>query len=332
VDSQADSCSTAPPDPDDDDENSRPVVIRKSGKEKMHARNRFRSGYDFKELTRTSPALARFVRPNPWGDISVDFADPEAVKALNQALLAHAYGVKAWDLPQGYLCPPIPGRSDYLHHLADLIADGDAIPRGPGVTVLDIGTGASAAYPLIGTSEYGWRFVGSEVDSVALRWAQGLVQAQAEVRGLIEIRAQSDSTQCFKGVILPGEFFTATMCNPPFHGSAAEAFAGNLRKRLNLRAGKPGVEARNFGGRAGELWCPGGELGFALRMIGQSVAVHDRCRWFTILVSKSVHLPRLREALEAVNVAAMKTIDMGQGQKQSRLLAWTFREAARPRV
>ena len=306
-------------------------MIHKAGKEKMHARNRFRAGYDFKKLTETHPALARFVRPNPWGDISVDFADPLAVKALNQALLAHAYGVKAWDLPKGYLCPPIPGRSDYLHHLADLIADGGAIPRGPGVTVLDIGTGASAIYPLIGASEYGWRFVGSDVDAVALRWAHDLVRSQSEVRGLIEIRAQSDPIQCFKGIIHPEEFFTATMCNPPFHGSAAEALAGNLRKRVNLGAGKSGAEARNFGGRPGELWCPGGELGFTLRMIEQSVSVRDHCRWFTILVSKSAHLPRLREALEGVNVAAMKTIDMGQGQKQSRLLAWTFREASRPR-
>ena len=306
-------------------------MIQKAGKEKMHARNRFRAGYDFGKLRETSPALARFVRPNPWGDTSVDFADPLAVKALNQALLAQAYGVKVWDLPKGYLCPPIPGRSDYLHHLADLIADGDAIPRGTAVTVLDIGTGASAIYPLIGASEYGWRFVGSEVDPLALRWAQGLVQAQAEVRGLIEIRPQSDSTQCFKGVIGPEEFFTATMCNPPFHASAAEAAASNLRKRRNLGAGKPGAEARNFGGRAGELWCAGGELGFALRMIEQSLAVRDQCRWFTVLISKSVHLRRLCEALEAVDVAALKTIDMGQGQKQSRLLAWTFREAARPR-
>lgn len=297
----------------------------------MHPRNRFRAGYDFATLAQASPALARFVRPNPWGDVSIDFADPEAVKALNQALLAHAYGVKAWDLPRGYLCPPIPGRSDYLHHLADLIADGGPIPRGPEVKVLDIGTGASAIYPLIGASDYGWRFVGAEVDPVAIRWAEGLVRAQKEVRGLIEIRAQLDASQCFKGVIGPEEFFTATMCNPPFHASAAEALAGNLRKRLNLGAGRPGSEARNFGGRAGELWCRGGELGFALRMIDQSVAVRDRCRWFTILVSKSAHLPRLREALEAVNAAALKTIEMGQGQKQSRLLAWTFREAARPR-
>lgn len=306
-------------------------MIHKAGKERMHARNRFRAGYDFKKLAEASPGLARFVRPNPWGDISVDFGDAEAVKALNQALLAEAYGVKAWDLPKGYLCPPIPGRSDYLHHLADLIAEGDAIPRGPTVTVLDIGTGASAIYPLIGAREYGWRFVGSDVDSVALRWAEGLARAQADLSGLIEIRAQKDPAQCFKDVVRPGEFFTATMCNPPFHASAAEALAGNRRKRLNLGAMKPGADERNFGGRAGELWCPGGELGFALRMIEQSVSVQDQCRWFTVLISKSVHLPRLREAVEGVNAAAIRTIDMGQGQKQSRLLAWTFRKAARAR-
>jgi 23S rRNA (adenine1618-N6)-methyltransferase len=301
-------------------------VIRTAGKEGLHPRNRFRSGYDFEGLVQKSPALAAFVKPNAHGDESVDYADPRAVKALNQALLAQAYGLQGWDIPPGYLCPPVPGRSDYLHHLADLLAGKkrDAVPRGRSVVVLDIGMGANCIYPLIGASEYGWRFVGSETDPAALRWAAQLVARDPALSALIEGRLQPSPADCFRGVVRPGEFFDLSMCNPPFHASAAEAAAANLRKRRNLGSKRSGADSRNFGGRNAELWCPGGELGFVLRMIAQSVEFADQCRWFTTMVSKSAHLPRLRDALRDAGAAEVKTIDMAQGQKQSRILAWTF--------
>jgi 23S rRNA (adenine1618-N6)-methyltransferase len=128
--------------------------------------------------------------------------------------------------------------------------------------------------------------------------------------------------KCFQGIIQPGEHFDLTMCNPPFHASAAEATAGTQRKLRNLGGKK---EVLNFGGRAGELWCEGGELAFIRRMIEESVAFASNCGWFTTLVSKSEHLPRLEKALRQVNATEMKIIDMAQGQKKSRILAWTFR-------
>lgn len=298
----------------------------------MHPRNRFRAGYDFGRLAAQSPALAAFVRPNPYGNPSIDYANPEAVKALNRALLKDAYGLREWDIPPGYLCPPVPGRSDTLHYLADLLAGdggGSGLPRGPSVVILDIGVGANCIYPLVGAAEYGWRFVGSEVDPVALRWARKLVAANPSVADLIECRPQPSAAQCFQGVIRPGETFALSMCNPPFHASAAEAAAGNRRKRRNLGTNASGNPARNFGGQQGELWCPGGELGFVGRMIEQSFEFRDRCRWFTTLVSKSEHLTRLERALREVNPARVKIIAMGQGSKQSRLLAWSFAENAR---
>ena len=154
-------------------------MIRPARKAAMHVRNRFRTGYDFDALVAASPGLALFVAPNPYGDASIDYANPDAVKALNRALLAHGYGLKEWDIPPGYLCPPIPGRSDYLHHLADLLSGGDParIPRGGAVRVLDIGVGANCVYPLIGASEYGWAFVGSDTDPIAVRWAAKLASS-----------------------------------------------------------------------------------------------------------------------------------------------------------
>jgi len=327
----------------------------RSPKEGLHPRNRFREGYDFEALVACCPALATFVGPNAHGNTSIDYADPEAVKALNQALLGHAYQLHDWDIQSGTLCPPIPGRSEHLHHLADLLA-GDTesaeVPRGPSTAVLDIGTGASCIYPLIGAREYGWRFVGSEVDAAACRWATDLVAAHPEVSGLIGIRRQPAAAQCFEGVVETGERFALSMCNPPFYASAEEAAEGNRRKRRNLSGkgsgrggsgGKGGKAARrerrdsgrdgdregasadrNFGGRAGELWCPGGELGFVQRMITQSAERPALCGWFTSLVSKAAHLPRLTRALQAVEAADVRVLEMAHGQKQSRILAWTF--------
>src|SRR5688572_21763289 len=116
----------------------------------MHPRNRHQARYDFAPLIRTSPELAVFVRPNPYGDESIDFADPAAVTALNRALLKHFYGISYWQIPPGYLCPPIPGRADYIHHVADLLATSHhgSIPHGASVAVLDIGVGANCIYPI----------------------------------------------------------------------------------------------------------------------------------------------------------------------------------------
>ncbi len=286
-------------------------------KDGLHPRNRFRTRYDFPQLITGSPALAAFVKPNAYGDDSIDYANPQAVKTLNQALLKHAYDLQHWDIPQGYLCPPIPGRSDYIHHLADLIS----LKRGPEVRVLDVGTGANCIYPLIGASEYGWSFVGAEMDVVALRWAKKLVASNPSVADLIECRLQKSAMNCFQGIIQPGEHFDLTMCNPPFHASAAEAAAGTQRKLRNLGGKK---DVLNFGGKAGELWCEGGELAFIRRMIEESVGFADRCGWFTTLVSKSEHLPRLEKTLRQVKASEVKIIDMAQGQKKSRILAWRF--------
>ncbi len=300
-------------------------MIQPSTKEKMHPRNRFRAGYDFARLRKESPTLAAFVVPNRFGDLSVDYADPRAVKALNQALLKQAYGLSHWDIPPGCLCPPVPGRSDSIHYLADLLREGGKgpIPRGPDISVLDIGMGANCIYPLIGVKEYGWRFVGSEVDPVALRWARRLV-AREGLAELIECREQSRRDAWFEGIIRPGEFFDLTLCNPPFHPSAREAAASGMRKVRNLTRSKDARPASNFGGLAGELWCPGGERSFVQGLIRESLRFKEQCGWFTALVSRGSHLPALQGALGAAGVAESRVIEMAQGRKQSRILAWTF--------
>jgi 23S rRNA (adenine1618-N6)-methyltransferase len=306
-----------------------PTRERRDEKPGLHPRNRHRGQYDFARLVAASPALARFVTTNHHGTRTIDFADPAAVQALNQAILASEYGIARWELPTDYLCPPIPGRADYLHHLADLLAKDNAgtIPRGPKVCAFDLGVGASAIYPLLGQREYGWRFVASESDPTALSSAQRIVRANPGLEALITLRRQRSPLSIFAGVVEEGERYDLVLSNPPFHASAAEAAAGTRRKWHNL--GRPGdarrgAPLRNFGGRESELWCPGGEVGFIGRMIIESAQRRGQCLWFTSLVSKESSLPDIVRALRAVHVRERHFIDMAQGQKRSRIVAWTF--------
>lgn len=300
-----------------------------ASKSVLHARNPHRDRYDFAQLTKTSPPLEAFVQVNQFGNASIDFANPEAVKALNQALLKQFYGIAHWDIPAGYLCPPIPGRADYLQYVADLLAgsNGGEVPRGKGISVLDIGVGANCIYPIIGHQTYGWRFVGSETDRVALAAARNIVAANDALKGSIDCRPQPDARHVLAGIAKRGEVFDATICNPPFFASLAEAEAGNRRKTTNLggrNAARPAPPVRNFGGQASELWYPGGEEAFVRLMVKESQQMPASCFWFTTLISQSHTLPGIYKELQWAEAVEVKTIDMAQGQKKSRLVAWTF--------
>ena len=298
----------------------------------LHPRNRHQGRYDFARLTRQCPELSAFVVATPAGEASIDFGNPDAVRALNRALLKADYAIAHWDLPDGYLVPPIPGRADYLHGLADLLAEsaGGVIPRGPPVRVLDIGVGANCIYPLLGHSEYGWHFVGSEVDPTALAAAHAIVHANALDRA-IELRLQPARGSILSGLLRAGERFDLSLCNPPFHASAEEAARGSQRKWRNLgrTVAAHAATPLNFGGQATELWCTGGEASFVRRMIRESVGVQTQVLWFSSLVSKAENLAGVRRQLKSAGVQEMREVAMAQGNKQSRFVAWSFLDASR---
>lgn len=292
-------------------------------KQGLHPRNIHKLGYDFALLIAQSPSLERHVKPNAFGNDSIDFSDPKAVKALNQALLKSHYAIDYWDIPEHYLCPPIPGRADYIHHLADLMRKTTRPQGAETVRVLDIGTGANIVYPLIGQRSYGWQFVGVDINQTALNNAQQIIEKNNGLAEAIHLRWQPSSVNIFHGIILPSESFTLTMCNPPFHASQADAQAGTVRKWKNLGKTQP-KNTLNFGGNQAELYCEGGEAGFIQRMITESVSYQQQVGWFTTLVSKAEHLPKIYQLLKQANALEVVTLAMAQGQKQSRIVAWRF--------
>lgn len=293
----------------------------------MHPRNKNFAGYDLDALSQTSATLAKYLRLSPTGEKSIDFANAAAVKALNRAILMHHYGVRGWQLPTDYLCPPIPGRADAIHTLADLLGESlGQIPHGPHIHLLDIGTGANLVYPLIGHAEYGWHFVGTDIEPGALENARQILAKNPEAAQHIQVREQTRPDHIFKGILRNGEYFDLTLCNPPFHESPEDVAAASRRKwnQLGKKPAGPGKPHLNFGGGDHELWCEGGERGFLSRMIEESAGIAKRVFWFSSLVSKADHLALAEKLLKRVKVRETRILPMDQGQKQSRLIAWTF--------
>lgn len=300
--------------------------IHPAEKTRLHPRNKHRERYDFPKLIACTPALKAFVRENDFGDDSIDFADAAAVKTLNQALLRLHYGIEQWDIPSGYLCPPIPGRADYIHNIADLLRRSffGNIPIGAQVKGLDVGVGANCVYPIIGAVEYGWDFIGADIDPVALASAQKIVAANPALAAKVECRLQPDKGDFFYGILLKDEKVDFTVCNPPFHGSVSEAKHANQRKVNNLNETTNSPAHKNFGGQPTELVYDGGEERFVRNMVRQSIKFSDNVLWFSTLVSKQSNLRGIYRALEELEAVEVSTIPMGQGNKSSRMVAWTF--------
>lgn len=293
----------------------------------LHPRNKHKLGYDFEKLISTTPILKEFVVPNKFGNESIDFSNPKAVKALNQALLITYYDINYWDIPEVFLCPPIPGRAEYIHYIADVLCEvyGE-IPMGNKIKILDIGTGSNLIYPIIGISTYGWQFVGSEIDSQSIKWADKIAKSNSSLKDLVELRIQASKRNVFKNIIKEGEYFDITLCNPPFHSSKEEATNGTIRKVKNLKKETTIKPILNFGGVNNELWCKGGELAFITNMIYESVHFKTQSLWFSTLVSKKENLKSIYKLLKKVGTVEVKTIDLSQGNKISRLVFWSFKD------
>jgi len=325
-----------------------------------HPRNAFQGTYDMARLTSAYPPLGPHVARGPTGRPTVDWADPAAVRALNTALLVADYRVHpsyAAILPAGALVPPVPGRADYVHHLADALRRAGALPSapvGPAVRGMDIGTGASCIYPLIAASVYGWEMIASDVNPAALASARKIVASNGH-RDLIDVRGQElSNASIFDGVLRADERLDFAMCNPPFYPSEDAFRAENARKRKGLSkkkgAGRKGAKQRaapaeaeteggattsnNFGGTRSELWCEGGEVAFVRRIVEESRRYADRCLLFSSLVSRKEHVAEIEGFLRAAptkgggrrrrGVRLVRRVSMGAGRKSATLLVWSF--------
>ena len=280
----------------------------------MHSNNPFVEDYNFDKLIQNDTGLEPFVFVNEYGNKTIKFSDKHAVKALNTALLKFHYNI-LWDIPEDNLCPPIPGRLDYLLHIADLMPKKD-------IRLLDIGTGANLIYPILGTCHFNWQCTGSEVDFNSLENAQRIINQNNVLRNT-ELRHQKNKNAIFEEIVKSDDVFDVVVCNPPFFKNFLDAQQKNRRKVNNLRLQEK--DNKNFGGRSNELWFKGGEEAFVKKMASESIQFKNQIHWFTSLISKKENVRSIARAVNKTLATQVKVVDMGQGNKKSRFIAWTFR-------
>ncbi|WP_188464813.1 23S rRNA (adenine(1618)-N(6))-methyltransferase RlmF [Bizionia arctica] len=285
----------------------------------LHSKNKHASGYDFHTLCKVYKDLEPFVFVNSYETQTIDFSNPKAVKALNTALLFAYYHITYWEFSDQNLCPPIPGRVDYIHHLATLLSSSGIKEN---IQVLDVGTGATCIYPLLGNAVYDWQFLASDVDKDSLENAQVIIDKN-RLSDKIKLIFQAEVSQILKGIFNTSDKLSATMCNPPFFKSEAEAIEATTRKLKGL--GKPSETlVRNFGGTSNELWYEGGEKAFLHTYLYESSFFKEQCFWFTTLVSNNDHVRSMKVSLKKLGATEVKVIQMTLGNKISRIVAWTF--------
>lgn len=304
----------------------------------LHPRNIHNQPYNFLVLIENYPTLASHVKKNVYGNLSIEYSDALAVKALNAALLKTYYSIVDWDIPDGALCPAIPSRVDYIHYVAELLGVSQPAPNSTNkplrsndnIKLLDIGTGANGIYSLLACQIYGWHCVGSDINVESLKSAESIIINNPPLAERFTLRVQHNKNRIYEGIINTGELFDISVCNPPFHNSLDEALKSNRRKYHNLTRNRGGIVDKktsptlNFGGQEAELWCKGGERMFLKKLIKESLVFAKQCRWFTCLVSKSDNLKTAKKLLCKQQTSDIREIEMTQGKKITRILAWTY--------
>ncbi|NWH80380.1 MET16 methyltransferase, partial [Piaya cayana] len=283
----------------------------------MHARNRYRDRPpDFAYLAGKYPAFRQHVRCSLAGRVSLNFKDPEAVRALTCTLLKEDFGLTI-DIPIERLIPTVPLRLNYIHWVEDLIghqdADKQVLRRG-----IDIGTGASCIYPLLGATLNGWYFLATEVDDMCFNYAKKNVE-QNNLSDLIKVVKVPQKTLLMDALKEESEIiYDFCMCNPPFFANQLEAKGVNSR---NPR--RPPPSSVNTGGIT-EIMAEGGELEFVKRIIHDSLQLKKRLRWYSCMLGKKCSLAPLKEELRIQGVPKVTHTEFCQGRTMRWALAWSF--------
>ncbi|KAI9435810.1 S-adenosyl-L-methionine dependent methyltransferase [Lactarius indigo] len=290
----------------------------------MHERNIYKTPPDFESLAHAYPPLQLHVIRSPEdGSPTIDFHDEAAQRRLTQALLFRDFDIQL-EIPDDRLCPPVPNRLNYVLWLQDILSHSSLQEQSPtSIRGIDIGTGASAIYPLLACRlSPNWRIVATDVDSVSLASAQANVDRNGLSERISVLRADPTGPILFPLTQDPAVSFDFSMCNPPFYASAEEVARSAATKALSPNAVCTGAEV--------EMITAGGEEGFVSRMVRESLALGERCRWYTSMLGKQSSLTALVSLLRAHSITNYALTELVQGHTRRWALAWSFTDARLP--
>ncbi|KIL56479.1 hypothetical protein M378DRAFT_89211 [Amanita muscaria Koide BX008] len=296
----------------------------------MHPRNPYRQLLDFASLAEAYEPLKPHLKPTrspTAGGLSytIDFKNSESQRQLTKAILYRDFGLRI-ALPDHRLCPPVPNsRLNYILWLQDIIKAHDEYMDRPASCIcgLDIGTGASAIYLLLGCRvEPSFRFIGTELDDISFSYATQNVESNGLSDRIHLIKTTSNDPILLPFDLNPAWSCDFTMCNPPFYESEEEMARSAQAKELAPNAVCTGAQV--------EMVTPGGELAFVSQIVKESLKYTTRCRWYTSMLGKLSSLTKLVGLLREYAISNYAITEFVQGQTRRWAVAWSFGETHLP--
>ncbi|KAK3361217.1 hypothetical protein B0T24DRAFT_642747 [Lasiosphaeria ovina] len=273
-------------------------------------RDLYRCEPDFKKLAAQDPDFAVWVKKGG----KLNFSDAAAFMQLTKTLLKADFGLKI-ELPDDRLCPPVTNRHNYILWLKELMDTTSYEQPGGKLCGLDVGTGASCIYPLLGAVQRPWNFVATDIDAKSLVYARKNVELNGLDKQIrVMERKASDSLVPLDDISVQSIDFV--MMNPPFYESEDE-----LKQSAENKSQPPNSACT---GAPVEMICEGGEVGHVGRMLKESLILRDKVRWYTTMVGKASSLNALVGQLRENNIDNFAVTEFTQGKTRRWALGWSF--------
>lgn len=156
----------------------------------------------------------------------------------------------------------------------------------------------------------------TDIDETSLAYARGNV-ARNNLSERVTLVHRDPSSPLIPLDDLGTQSADFVMTNPPFYESASELEA------LALKKARPPLTACT--GSPGEMVTPGGEVGFARRLLAESLNLRERVGWYSTMLGKHVSVEAVVLMLREEGVDNFAVTEFVQGTKTRRwAVAWSF--------
>ena len=269
---------------------------------------------DFLTLIKEFPELKKYIlkqNEDNEGEFQFDWSNNELSLLMDKSILNYYFNIKYYDIPKGFLIPPIPSRINYINLInsiiTKLIKDIDI----KNIIGIDIGTGANIIYPILGYSIYKWKFICTEINKEAYNNAKLILQKN-NLENNINIIKQNNKDNIFISILNRENKYIFSMCNPPYY---------NYENEIKLEDKKRDNEY-NFD----EIYYKNGEYGFFQRYFEESICYKNNVFLYTILIGKKINAENIYDKLSSysdiIKIYNMQKILTGNNVRY--IIYWSF--------
>ena len=265
---------------------------------------------DFLILIKEFPELKKYIikhNDNKIEEFSFDWSNNDLSLLMTKSILKYYFNIQYYDIPKGFLIPPIPSRLNYLNLIHSLIKD----IKEENIIGIDIGTGANIIYPILGNSVYNWKFICTEINNESYNNARIILQKN-NLEEDINLIKQDNKNNIFLGILNRENKYSFSMCNPPYY---------DYEQEIKIEDKKRDSEF-NFD----EVYYKEGELGFFQRYLEESICYKKNIFLYTILIGKKSNSEIIYDKINTYNgiikLCNIKKIQTGNNVRY--IIYWSF--------